>query len=73
MITVTFACGHRGQVAENATTMPICWQCQQTQVTHVQARPPRFRGTCSGPFAETCALDPGVVNVTTAGPLPLKE
>lgn len=71
MITVRFACGHDGAVSESATTTPVCG-CGESRVTRVRARPPRFTGACSGPYAETKALDPAVVNLTSAGSLKLK-
>ena len=68
---VRFRCGHDGHVSETADAAPIC-VCGERQVTRVFARPPRFRGACSGPYAETKALDPAVVNVAPGGSLPLK-
>lgn len=72
MITVTFSCGHAGQISETAQTPPRC-HCGETQVRRTQARAPRFVGACSGPYAETKAVDPGSVNLTTAGPLTIKQ
>ena len=71
MITVRFACGHSGQVKETAASHPVCY-CGETQVTRTQARAPRFVGTCTGPYAETKALEPGIVNVASSGSLILK-
>jgi hypothetical protein len=73
MIAITFACGHQSQIAENVSIVPICPTCQERQITHTKARAPHFRGTCSGPYAETVAVPPGVVSVAPAGALPLKE
>ena len=72
MIQVTFRCGHAGTVSETAVTAPVCG-CGETQVVRTVARAPRFRGTCTGPYAETVALDPGVVNVAPSGPLRIKQ
>ena len=72
MITVGFACGHSAQVKETAASAPVC-PCGETQVTRTQARAPRFVGTCTGPYAETKALEPGVVNVAAGGPLTLTQ
>lgn len=58
MIDVTFACGHRASVSEKAVTAPTCAVCGPQPVTHTQARAPRFVGACTGPYAETKALDP---------------
>jgi hypothetical protein len=69
MITVRFKCGHGGQVSETADSAPVCQICGETQVTRTVARAPHFRGTCSGPYAETVALDPGIVNVAPGGAL----
>ena len=58
-------------MSETATTTPVC-ACGETQVVRVKARAPRFRGACSGPYCETVALEPGVVDLAPKGPLPLK-
>lgn len=73
MIRVVFACRHEGQVNERAVTAPSCPTCGETVVVRTIARAPHFVGTCTGPYAETKALDPGVVNVATAGPLTIKQ
>ena len=70
-IKLRFACGHEGTVSETATTAPVC-ACGETRIARTFARAPRFRGACSGPYAETVALDAAVVDVTRAGPLALK-
>lgn len=73
MITVTFACGHSQGVLETAASAPRCAVCQESQVRQTVARPPKFRGVATGPYAEYQAnAAPAVVNVAPAGPLPLK-
>lgn len=72
MIALRFICGHAGSISETATTRPVC-QCGETRVARVKARAPRFTGTCTGPYAEYRAVEPGGIDVTTAGPLTLKE
>ena len=71
-IRVRFACGHEGRVSETVTTTPVC-VCGETRVVRTMARAPRFTGACSGPYAEMTAVEPGMVNMATAGPLKLKE
>lgn len=68
---VRFRCGHEGHVSETAETPPTC-ACGETRVARTFAPPPRFRGACSGPYAETQALAPAMVNVASGGPLTLK-
>ena len=63
-IQITFACGHHGTVAESASAAPRCG-CGETQVSRVMARPPRFRGACSGPYAETCMVDSITVSLAS--------
>ena len=72
MITVKFACGHQVQVGESQAWQPVCATCGETHVARVQARPPRFVGTVSGPYCETKGLEPGIVNVAPGGALNLK-
>lgn len=72
MIAVRFDCGHEAQISETATQAPQC-HCGSTRVVYVKARAPRFTGACTGPYAEYKALEPGSVDLTTAGPLTLKE
>ena len=67
---VTFRCGHHGDVSETAMSPPVC-ACGEHQIVRVVARPPRFRGTCSGPYSEYVNLDPGIVDVAPKGPLHL--
>lgn len=71
-ITVRFACGHDGTHAINSDAAPICG-CGETRVVRTVARAPRFVGACSGPYCETKAMEPGIVDLTTKGPLKLKE
>lgn len=74
MISVQFQCGHVTDVSDKAGSAPRCSMCGTTQIVRViPKRMPRFVGTVQGPLAEYKALDPGVVNVATAGPLPIKE
>ena len=70
-IQVTFACGHKGSVGVNSDSVPTC-PCGETRIVRTQARAPRFVGACSGPYCETQALEPGVVNVAPGGSLKLK-
>lgn len=73
MIKIRFSCGHEGQLSDSIQTTPVC-PCGERQIAFVQpSRPPRFVGTCSGPYAEFKALDPGIVNVAPSGPLKLKD
>jgi hypothetical protein len=72
MIRVRFACGHEGTVSETAATAPICG-CGETQVTRTVARAPRFVGACTGPYADTQAIAPGVVDVAPGGPLRITQ
>jgi hypothetical protein len=71
-IAVRFACGHQTTVGANADTPPTCG-CGETRIVRVAARAPRFTGACSGPYCETQAIEPGVVNVAPGGTLRLKE
>ena len=73
MIRVRFACGHEGQVSETVDAPPVCTQCGERTVMRTHARAPRFRGACSGPYAETMAIEPGVVNVAPGGPLKIAQ
>lgn len=72
MIALRFACGHQGSVGISQVNDPVCPVCGETQIRAVHTRAPKFRGACSGPYAETAHLDPGVVNVAPKGPLRLK-
>lgn len=73
MIRVRFKCGHEGSVSETVDAPPVCQTCGEMTVTRTQARAPRFRGACSGPYAETVAIDPGIVNVAPGGPLRITQ
>lgn len=70
-ITVTFACGHQQAVAVTADAPPICLACGDQRVLRTKARAPRFVGACQGPYCETKACEPAIVNVAPAGPLQL--
>lgn len=57
-IHVTFVCGHHDVLtARDALAAPCCPACGMTAVHRTISPPPRFRGTCAGPYAETVALD----------------
>ena len=71
MIKVRYACGHEGMVSISGDAVPRC-HCGEQQIVQTSAPAPRFRGACSGPYAETKAVEPAIVNVATAGPLRLK-
>ena len=70
-----FACGHSLTVADDAAIEPRCILCRDGRITHVQIRPPRFRGACTGPHAEFNPEigQPGAVNLAPGGPLKLKD
>ena len=70
-IRVTFACGHSASVGLTVDSAPVCG-CGETRITRTHARAPRFVGACSGPYAETTALEPAIVNVAPGGVLRLK-
>ena len=70
-ITIRFACGHAATLEHPGDAVPICG-CGETRVQHVTARPPRFRGACTGPHADPCVLGPAVVDLAPAGSLSLK-
>lgn len=72
MIRVRFQCGHEGQIGDNVEQPPVCG-CGERTIVRTFARAPHFRGTVSGPYCETVAVDPGVVNVATSGPLTIKS
>lgn len=72
VITVRFGCGHEGHVSETASSVPVCEQCGDKRVSRTKARPPRFVGACSGPYAESKNLSAAVVNVAPGGALNLK-
>lgn len=68
MTTITFACGHHTTIGDNPSGPPVC-ACGERRIQHVKARPPRFTGACSGPYAEFKNLGPAVVNLAPGGPL----
>ena len=70
-IRLRFACGHDAVVSETVEA-PSCG-CGETQIARTFAPAPRFRGACSGPYCETRTVDPAVVDLTTAGPLIIKQ
>ena len=72
MIRLTFGCGHSSTIDEKATSAS-CPICGNRHVMRVFARPPQFIGACSGPYAESKAVEPGIVNVAAKGPLRLKD
>lgn len=71
-IKVRFACGHEGTIGTNPESAPVC-PCGETRITRTFAKPPRFRGACSGPYAESAPVEAGIVNVAPKGALKLKE
>jgi hypothetical protein len=70
-MTVEFRCGHTLDLPRNVAAAPVC-PCGERIVSRVSGAVPRFVGTCSGPYAETQALEPAMVDVAPAGPLRLK-
>ena len=70
-ITIRFACGHQAELTDHTVGTPQCG-CGERRVQHVAARAPRFRGACTGPYAETCNLEPVAVSLTTT-PLTLEH
>lgn len=74
MIEVRFLCDHTLAMGDKVDASPRCPVCGETKVRSVKPnRLPRFTGTVTGPMAEFKGLEPGVVNVATAGPLRLRE
>ena len=71
-IHVTLACGHAGTVSATTDTPPACPLCSEARVQYVKARPPRFVGACTGPYAVTQALEALPVNLAPQGSLALK-
>lgn len=67
-MTIRFACGHTMTLGDNPSVAPVC-PCGETRVQHVAVRAPRFRGSCSGPYAEWAPLAPATVNLAPGGPL----
>ena len=62
-IQVRFACGHSAAIALTANTA-VC-HCGETRVVRTQARTPHFTGACSGPYAETKAMESVSAPVTS--------
>lgn len=58
MIRIRFQCRHVAEFPDTVESpqCPACGEQQRLMVT--PSRPPRFRGTVSGPYAETTALSP---------------
>lgn len=71
-IRVRWACGHMGSVVPTTDATPRCPSCGEHRVQAVQARAPRFTGACSGPYAETTAVEPLPVSLAER-PLRLKK
>lgn len=71
-IRVRFACGHAAIVSDPSGAPPQCAECGDTTIRRVNARPPRFTGACSGPYATSCAVEPREVQLAVKGPLTLK-
>lgn len=67
-MTIHFACGHGVEIGDNPSIAPVC-ACGERRIQAVKARPPRFVGACSGPYAEFQNLAPAVVNLAPGGPL----
>ena len=50
-IELRFACGHALALAANQIPSEVqCADCACKQITHVKAPPPRFTGSCTGPY-----------------------
>ena len=71
-IRVRWACGHEAAASDNADASPICG-CGETRIVRTFARAPRFIGACTGPYAVTQTMEPGVVDLAPKGPLRLKK
>ena len=69
---IAFTCGHTVELPDTTTATPTC-PCGVRTIARVHVRAPRFVGACSGPYAETKALEPAIVNVASGGPLRLTE
>jgi hypothetical protein len=66
MITATFRCGHSQRVSPTSAAPPICNLCGERVVSRVSGATPKFMGACSGPCAETRAVEPAVVSLASA-------
>lgn len=70
---VFLACGHPPlAIHSDVQCAPTCPSCGETRVQSVTSRAPRFLGTCSGPYAKTEALTPGITSCAPSGALTLK-
>ena len=49
-MTVTFACGHTGQVTGEEDRADVRCRCGEIRITRVDAPPPRITGECSSPL-----------------------
>jgi len=75
-LRLLFKCDHVAPMSEKRGD--VCPFCGRRGVTAILAdapeeRLPRFRGTCSGPHAQTEALEPIAVNLAPGGVLALKD
>lgn len=57
MITIRFACGHGFTIDASVSAAPVCPTCGERRVSRVLAPAPKFTGFCSGPSAESKALE----------------
>lgn len=73
MIEIRFRCGHTLRVDPDRVQRPSCLECGETMVARVQAPPPRFVGTVTGPLAETKHMEPAHVDLAPGGALRLKS
>ena len=71
-LRVRFLCGHHMDLGLTGEGAPVC-HCGETRVIRTFARPPRFTGACSGPYAETKGLESVSVNLAPGGSLQLKK
>ena len=56
-MTVIFRCGHRTDILASVGPAPPICHCGERVVSRVLNATPHFRGACSGPHAETVALE----------------
>ena len=61
-IRVRFLCGHEGTVKETDDAVPVC-PCGETRIARTFARPPRFTGACSGPYAQMRPVSPARIGL----------
>lgn len=70
---VRFACGHVTEISDGTSARPVC-RCGELRITRTFASPPRFRGYCSGPYAEFVRLAPFAEPLRpTRAPVPAPE